>query len=244
MSSIVLPNDIALFQLESGSSSGFDNMRLDEALLEAVRENTTPILIVRTYEWDSPTLSLGVNQPPQDVDALLPRYRAPNGELPAVVRRPTGGRAILHGQDISYAFITNAANVLRQDVCTSYRFLNGFVRQALLNLEIPIGGVTDSDRSAEKKDSYTRSPVCFETRTSSDLLTHEGHKVAGSAQLRRQGGLLQHGSAFLASYGVSGKRFSNSLFNTIERTLRQPLSPLDTARFLQHHTMTAALPAR
>lgn len=211
-------------------------MRLDEALLEAVRETTNPVFIVRTYEWAVPTLSLGVNQSVQDIDALLQRYQGVDGNLPTVVRRSTGGRAILHGQDISYAFITNIPAIVRQDVCSSYRLLNGFIRQTLIDLGIPIRDIADSAKQTPAPESYTRSPVCFETKTTSDLVTPEGKKLAGSAQLRRHGGLLQHGSAFLTPYTISGPVFSQRLFTLLEATLKQPLLPLNTSEFLRSMT--------
>jgi lipoate-protein ligase A len=62
---------------------------------------------------------------------------------------------------------------------------------------------------------YLRSPVCFETHTPSDLLASDGQKLAGSAQLRRAGGVLQHGAAFLQPYQVQAKDFSQALFDTV-----------------------------
>ncbi len=169
-------------------------MALDEGLLEWVRAQASPVLIVRTYQWQAPTLSLGVHQKVRDIDFLL-KFYGQNEPVHAVVRRPTGGRAILHGHDISYAFITNAPESLRLPLKEAYALYAGLTQRALTRLEMPV-------RFADAVGSrdYLRSPVCFETHTPSDLVAMDGQKIAGSAQLRRAGGLLQHGAAFLKGY--------------------------------------------
>jgi lipoate-protein ligase A len=126
-----------LFCIESGFQSGAYNMALDEALLEWVRLQAECTLIVRTYQWECPTLSLGVNQPTRDVQALLALYGKPAGQTACdIVRRPTGGRAILHGEDISFAFVTNAPNLLQCSLKASYATFSGLVRQALQGLGV------------------------------------------------------------------------------------------------------------
>lgn len=206
-------------------------MSLDEALLEAVRIQSEPILILRTYLWNEPTLSLGVNQRVRDIRFLMDFYghqqrepslgaQQPKQRVQALVRRPTGGRAILHGQDISFAFITNDPQVLKQNLKTSYELYSAMVRQALAELSLPL----ELAQEAGDKD-YTRSPVCFETHTPSDLVSQDGQKLAGSAQLRRSGGLLQHGSAFLKPFGITEEAFNQALFHAAEMTVGQPIVP-------------------
>lgn len=201
-----------LFTIESGPCSGAYNMALDEALLETVRslsrtdDLSAPVLIVRTYQWEVPTLSLGVNQSVRDVGKLLSLYSY-DRPVQRLVRRPTGGRAILHGEDISFSFITNAPEILRESLKDAYARFADILRAALLDLGVPVR----LSEEAGTKD-YMRSPVCFETHTPSDLVAMNGHKLAGSAQLRRAGGLLQHGAAFLQSYGLGYADFSAALF--------------------------------
>ena len=207
------------FSLESGLQSGIYNMALDEALLEFVRSEPEPTLIVRTYRWDEPTLSLGVNQQVRDIRFLLDFYGKEN-PVNAVVRRPTGGRAILHGEDISYSFITNDSTVLKQSLKGSYAIYAGIVQQALGSLALN-AQFTDT---ASGRD-YLRSPVCFETHTPSDLLGPDGKKLSGSAQLRRAGGLLQHGAAFLAPYGVSEAVFASALRTAAAESLHMLVEP-------------------
>jgi lipoate-protein ligase A len=116
-----------LYRIDSGFQSGVFNMALDEALLEFVRRDLVPRLIVRTYGWEVPTLSLGVNQAVRDIQFLMDFYGKPS-PVQAVVRRPTGGRAILHGEDISYSFITNDPAVLKLNLNDSYCIYAGLVR--------------------------------------------------------------------------------------------------------------------
>ncbi len=185
-----------ILALQSGIQSGIENMALDEALLEWVRAAEEATLIVRTYGWDVPTLSLGVNQKAQDINALIRLYG--KGEsVQVIVKRPTGGRAILHGKDISYAFVTNAPDVLRKNLKDSYSIYADLVQKAFEQLRIS----THLSHDAGSRD-YLRSPVCFETHTPSDLLNQAGQKISGSAQLRRASGILQHGAAFLQAYGI------------------------------------------
>jgi len=220
---------LRIYTLQSGYLSGTENMALDEALLECLREQPEPTLIVRTYCWEEPTLSLGVNQQVRDIHFLLDFYGAQatgagsmalpsekKSPVRAVVRRPTGGRAILHGEDISYSFITNDPLVLKHSLKDSYAIYAEMVRQALQELALAVQAADD----AGNRD-YLRSPVCFETHTPSDLLGGDGKKLTGSAQLRRHGGLLQHGAAFLAPYGITEDSFSRALFAAAERAFHQ-----------------------
>ncbi len=199
-----------LYQWVSGAETGAFNMALDETLLEWARSLPTPALIVRTYGWCAPTLSYGVHQREQEILKLLKSYSPKGGSsITAVVRRPTGGRAILHDKDISFSFITNCPEICQMSLKESYGFLMGFVRRTLNSLGVSLTTSNASDRG------YTLSPLCFETETPSDLLDVQGKKVAGCSQLRRNGGILQHGAAFLTPHGVSRTLFSQALFQEV-----------------------------
>lgn len=211
-----------LLALPSGAQSGIYNMALDEALLEWVRVQQEPVLLVRTYCWEVPTLSLGMNQKVRDLDFLF-RYYGQSQAVKAVVRRPTGGRAILHGQDISFAFITNQPQILKQGLKEAYAIFSGMVQQALESLGLQTRLAAD----AGNRD-YLRSPVCFQTHTPSDLLAMDGQKLSGSAQLRRSGGLLQHGAAFIAP-GIQEDAFFEALCQASVATFGAHLSILSQA---------------
>ncbi len=159
------------------------NMAVDEAILEACgRGASLPAL--RLYAWQPPCLSLGYAQPFTDAD--LPRLQARGWDL---VRRPTGGRAILHTDELTYAVIApphepRAAGT----VLECYSRLALALMTALRALGLPV-------EMAETFDPANRAPnpVCFETPSTYEI-TVRGKKLVGSAQARRKEGVLQHGS--------------------------------------------------
>jgi len=166
--------------LLSPASTGADNMALDEALMDRARE--TGEWVLRVYAWSAPTISLGRNQSARgryDLDQVAHRGVA-------VVRRPTGGRAILHDREITYSVTAPAASA--GDLATSYRRINALLLDALGQLGV--------DVVAARPASRARPPgptPCFAEPAAGEL-TVDGRKLAGSAQWRCDGALLQHGS--------------------------------------------------
>ena len=157
---------------------GPDNMALDEALL--LRARATGETVLRTYTWAVPTLSLGRNQRAAgEYDtAMLARAGL------AVVRRPTGGRALVHHREITYSVTAPVAGPLGH----TYARINALLINALGALGVPTG-------IAERR---ARAPVpsglpCFAEPGAGELVA-EGRKLVGSAQWRDDGALLQHGS--------------------------------------------------
>lgn len=210
---LALPSQsIKLLFEPAGIQPGEANMSRDHLLLDEVRANQEPILIVRTYCWQEPTLSLGKHQPEKDRQDIREDLGLPLST--PLVTRPTGGRAILHGDDIAFAFITNAPSFLRLSLKDSYCVFTYWLKQTLHQLGYP----TLSDCSTSNKD-YLRSVLCFETRTPSDILSQEGKKLAGCAQARRAGGILQHGSAFLEQPPIALEpQFSQILFQVVQQS--------------------------
>jgi lipoate-protein ligase A len=165
-------------------------MAVDEAILEAItRRDVLPTL--RLYAWDPPCLSLGFSQPVKDVDQAA---LAQNGWQ--LVRRPTGGRAILHTDELTYSIIAaNDEPRVKGSVLESYRRLS----QALLNALQRLGLPAQAEKEYEfPLDTRTGEPVCFEVPSNYEI-TVAGKKLVGSAQARRNQGVLQHGS--LPMYG-------------------------------------------
>jgi len=180
------------------------NMGIDETLLESVIAGASPI--VRLYSWQPSALSLGVNQPLGGIDQAACARRGFG-----VVRRPTGGRAVLHQHEITYSVIA-AANDPRVSggVVESYRkisaaLLNGLGRLGIvaslappnpaLHQALIDGRRADSDEDLDWSDG-SHGAVCFDAASDYEL-TAGGRKLVGSAQARRQGALLQHGSVLL-----------------------------------------------
>ena len=164
--------------------SGPENMALDEALLENVgRGMAAPTL--RLYAWRPPCLSLGYAQPVGDVDqTALAEHQWD------VVRRPTGGRAILHTDELTYAVIAPADHPdMRGGVLESYRRLG----QGLIAALDTLGLQVDPVHAEPLPGAVRENPVCFEAPSAYEI-TVDGMKLIGSAQVRRRAGVLQHGT--------------------------------------------------
>jgi lipoate-protein ligase A len=160
-------------------------MAVDDAILESVcRHESLPTL--RLYAWEPACLSLGYTQNLADVDR--PRLESAGWHI---VRRPTGGRAILHTDELTYSVIgTLAEPRLSGSVLESYRRLSSALVQALLLLGIP---AETSPEILNPSGADPHGPVCFEVPSNYEL-TVGGRKIIGSAQARRKEGVLQHGS--------------------------------------------------
>jgi len=159
-------------------------MAADLALLDAVVAGAPPAL--RLYRWQGPSVSLGRFQPESDLDlAACARLGV------EVVRRPTGGRALLHGGDLTYAVVCPEADVPGSGsgpgVDAVYRWIAGALVAGLARL-----GVT----AAVAHHGGPAGAVCMATQQGADLRVGE-RKVCGSAQVRHLGGVLQHGSVLL-----------------------------------------------
>lgn len=159
---------------------GPENMALDEALMARARRSGEAVL--RTYSWSAPTLSLGRNQRARglyDEEALRARGVR-------VVRRPTGGRALLHAREITYS--VTAPVTSDAAVGESYARINALIAGALASLGVPVGAAAPEGRSP-----FPTERPCFAEPARGEL-TFDGRKLVGSAQWRDDGALLQHGS--------------------------------------------------
>ena len=153
--------------IEEGPAPGAWNMAVDDALLEAARRDEAPPTL-RLYGWSRATLSLGRHQDPcAGIDHGFRHRRGID-----LVRRPTGGRAVLHDREITYSLVLPASLGRGAGVGEVYRVLSG----ALL--------------------SGLNAASCFAAAAAGDGLLEAG-KLVGSAQARRAGAVLQHGSVLL-----------------------------------------------
>ena len=173
--------------LVDAPASGAWNMAVDELLLEGVAAGAAPPTL-RFYQWTPPCLSLGYFQPIDVVD--VDGCRALGVE---VVRRPTGGRAILHDRELTYSVALPAA-VRGHDggVLPSYYRLSLALQDGLLRLGVPATLAPESAASGQP----VHGPVCFDRPSAHEILL-QGRKLVGSAQMRRGGGILQHGSILI-----------------------------------------------
>jgi len=159
-------------------------MAVDEAILAAIGRNLVPPTL-RLYAWEPACLSLGYAQPKTDVDMLRLNERGWH-----LVRRPTGGRAILHTDELTYSVIGHLNEPrLAGSVLESYRCLASALLMALHRLNIP----AESHAASSAVEPAAKGPVCFEVPSNYEI-TADGKKLIGSAQARRIEGFLQHGA--------------------------------------------------
>jgi lipoate-protein ligase A len=140
---------------------------------------------LRFYAWDPPCISLGVAQPFHDVDPK--RLRTKRWDL---VRRSTGGRAILHTDELTYAVIAPIGNPnLAGSVLDSYRHLSTGLVAGLQHMGMSVEIESEKQLTEEERGN----PVCFQAPSAYEI-TVKQRKLIGSAQVRRQYGILQHGT--------------------------------------------------
>ena len=169
--------------LDTGARDGATNMALDEAIARGVADGTSPPTL-RFFAWQPACLSLGQAQPAADVDFAACRALGVD-----VVRRPTGGRAILHTDELTYSVTARDGEPrLRGGIVESYRRLSEGLLAGLVRLGLPVAQV-------ERPDTHDRhdGPVCFEVPSNYEIV-FDGRKLVGSAQMRKNGVVLQHGS--------------------------------------------------
>ena len=180
------------------------NMAVDEVLLENVAEDNVPTL--RIYRWERPTLSLGYFQSHSQRQLHRPSLDAD------VVRRLSGGGAILHDQEITYSLVLPSTHPLAANT----QLLYDTVHQAIVEWLIEFAAKKENSWRlvlCEKQQRRARREqpfMCYQRRSPGDVLLVDGspvngttgsgdHKIVGSAQRRRRGSVLQHGSILWAT---------------------------------------------
>lgn len=171
--------------IRSSPASAAFNMALDEALLTTTAQKQS-LPTLRCYSWSVPSLSLGYAQPISDVDQseLIER----DWQL---VRRPTGGKAILHTDELTYSITTSLDEPLVSgSLLESYQRISIALQKAL---EILGTRSSANDKYNQPSGHSNKEPVCFQTPSNYEI-TWNGKKLIGSAQARKLGGVLQHGT--------------------------------------------------
>jgi len=168
----------------SPPATGSWNMAADEAILDSIGMNES-LPTIRLFAWDPPCLSLGYAQSINDVDKAA---LAENGW--GLVRRMTGGRAILHADELTYSIIApHDEPLVTGNLLESYQRI---ARGLLRTLEL-MGIKGEINKAPVNVNSYTPGQVCFVVPSAFEI-TFRGKKLIGSAQARRKHGVLQHGS--------------------------------------------------
>src|SRR2546428_5233893 len=170
-----------------GTLDGAANMAVDAALLGEVERFPGARTVVRFYGWRRPTISLGRNQKVEnavDVD-----YCRANGI--DVVHRPTGGRAVLHDDELTYAVISNDSSFFGDTIYGNYKRVSEALCLGYTRLGVP--AVLAPDTRKTTPVSNGGDPPCFLSPARYELVVG-GRKIVGSAQRRVRRSFLQHGS--------------------------------------------------
>jgi lipoate-protein ligase A len=166
---------------------GLSNMAIDAALLEEVEASPEPRTIVRFYRWRTPTISLGRNQ---KVEKAVDRnYCAAHGV--DIAHRPTGGRAVLHDDEVTYAVTSNDVHYFGNSIYANYRKVSEALCDAFNRLGVRAVLAPETRRIAPMPTGG--DPPCFMSPSRYELVV-DGRKIVGSAQRRLRRSFLQHGS--------------------------------------------------
>jgi lipoate-protein ligase A len=165
-------------------AGGAWNMALDEALLEAA--DTDGIATLRCYRWSQPTLSLGYFQRADERHGHVASRACP------MVRRASGGGAILHDSELTYSLAIPTADRLAAAACGLYDVIHAALVEAISAMGVPVSVHTDS--ASQPNPPF----LCFQRHGPGDIMLGSA-KIAGSAQRRHRGAILQHGSILLAT---------------------------------------------
>jgi len=166
---------------------GARNMAIDAELLDEVEKSENSRTIVRFYGWRVPTISLGRNQKvDKAVDADYCRVHGID-----IVHRPTGGRAVLHDDELTYAVISNDTQAFGDTIYGNYKRVSEALCLGYNTLGIPAVLAPDTRKPSPMADDA--DPPCFLSTSRYELMVN-GRKIVGSAQRRVQHSFLQHGS--------------------------------------------------
>lgn len=211
--------------IDSGPCSASYNMALDEAIADRLRKDNAPPTL-RLYGWDMPSVSLGCFQRASSIN--IHYCRANN--IP-VVRRPTGGRALLHGDELTYSVSARTdAELFTKGLLDSYRQISAAFITALYTMGIH----AEAKKKREKGRVLARSPLCFRSTSYGEILINK-KKAIGSAQKRWKEALLQQGSIPYACNekampAIFGEEETTSL-HAIMTGIKEELPEFDEDRF-------------
>jgi lipoate-protein ligase A len=193
--------------MKSGKLNPAENMAIDEAIFQGVIEGISDPTI-RFYDWEPSTVSCGYNQEiKKEVDfSAIKRFNF------GFVRRPTGGRLVLHDNEVTYSVIAPISNRLSGNVTQSYLEISRALIRGFLILGVKVDFEKGNLSSSNQRQD---SNPCF-TSTSRFEILYNNKKIVGSAQIRKKDALLQHGSILL-NYNQSKIAYILPSMNVAER---------------------------
>ncbi len=173
--------------ISSGYADAYTNMAIDEAIMTAYQNGLVPPTL-RLYQWNPPGVSIGYFQKIEDAVNI----EACKSLRVDAVRRLTGGRAVLHEHELTYSVVIGEDYPgMPQSVVESYKFICMGIMEGLKVL-----GVDIALKSGKSKAPLLNSAACFDSASMYEVLW-QGKKLVGSAQIRKNGVILQHGSVLM-----------------------------------------------
>lgn len=209
-----IPNSTVWRLILPITASGRVQMAIDRWLLEQHSSGLHPSTL-RFYTWSPPAISLGYHQHkyPQSWQNLTWQ-----GQQIDLVRRPTGGRGVLHQGDLTYAVVTSGMLGSRIQV---YQQICEFLIQGWRKLGVEL-------HYGKAGRGYIHNPNCFGTATGADLITVDGGKLIGSAQVIKNGAVLQHGSMQLQpDFELFKQVFGDNSFTPVKLPVIEPEKIID-----------------
>ncbi len=195
--------------IDSGALPGHLNMATDVALAKAA------LPTVRLYGWNPAAISLGFHQSAKEIDTELCEKDGID-----VVIRPTGGRAILHAEELTYAVVLPASSrYYHKDIMAVYEKLSRCLVCGLKMLNIPVA----FERAEKTPKDFARgelSSLCYASSIQHEI-SHNGKKLVGSAQRRFEGAALQHGSILIGRQHLDLPNYLANITTERKRTMRR-----------------------
>jgi lipoate-protein ligase A len=176
--------------LNTGSNTGKYNMDMDIYLSQNLRSNE---IILRFYQWNPYCISLGANQNINEINE--PKAKSDNIDI---VKRPTGGRAVLHSEELTYSIIFPINFLTPREI---YNQVNLALRRGLIFYDNKLCGVELASENPDFHGIYKKnfSSACFSVSAKSEL-KYENKKIVGSAQRKFEKTVLQHGSILCGEF--------------------------------------------
>jgi len=204
--------------LNTGARDGYQNMAIDEVLAtKSVPHDKRSVF--RVYQWQPYAISLGYNQNPEDLN--LEKCKQDKID---VVRRPTGGRAVLHAEEVTYSIIiSKESDFFSSDVLTTYNLINKGILKGLQLIGVKAELVERYLSDTEKSSSYKDKIPCF-SKSAKFEIAYEGKKLVGSAQRRYENSILQHGSILVGTFHLRLADYIAALKDTRVEKFREALA--------------------
>ncbi len=200
----------------SGVHDGYTNMAMDEAVLTGLQKNLSAPLL-RIYKWNPPTITLGYFQRVNDID-----FKQCVKDGIGIVRRLTGGRAVLHFEELTYSILFTEEDF----TIFKKREIFIFIARCLVD-SLNLLGI--KSKIAEKTRGNLKSPNCFSSPAQYEIESTDRKKLIGSAQVIKDGVVLQHGAI----------PFTNSYTN-ISRYLKCDAESFQTGSFQTGSSQTGS----